>query len=80
MIYKEVEFLEFIIWKIIYNTDSLKITRIEDELWVLLTINVSKEDMWILIWKSWKTINSLRNITRLFWVKINKKINIKVLD
>lgn len=78
--YKEVEYLKFILEALVGDIDSLKIDRIEDELGVLLTLSVAKEDMWIIIGKWWNTINSLRTILRLLWVKIWKKINLKVLD
>jgi len=78
--YKEVDYLRFILEWLISNKDSIKIERIEDELGVLLTLTVAKEDMWIIIGKWWNTINSLRSILRLLWVKIWKKINLKVLD
>jgi predicted RNA-binding protein YlqC (UPF0109 family) len=46
----------------------------------LLTISVNKEDMGIIIWKWGNNINSIRSIMRLVWMKLNKKVNIKVLD
>ena len=78
--YTEVEFIEFIIKGLVVNPDSVRIERIEDELWVLLNVRVAKDDMWIIIWKQGNTINSLRSIIRILWVKLDKKINIKVLD
>jgi len=78
--YKEVEYLKFILEWLISDIDKIKIDRIEDELWVLLTLSIPKEDMGIIIWKRGNTINSLRIIMRLLWVKIGKKINLKVLD
>ncbi len=78
--YKEIDYLKFILEWLVTNIDSIKIERIEDELGVLLTLSVAKEDMWIIIGKWWNTINSLRSILRLLWVKIWKKINLKVLD
>ena len=33
-----------------------------------------------IVWKWGNTINSIRTIVRIFWLKIDKKINIKVLD
>jgi len=78
--YKEIDYLKFILEALVSNVESIKIDRIEDELGVLLTLSVAKEDMWIIIGKWWNTINSLRSILRLFWVKIWKKINLKVLD
>jgi len=78
--YKEIDYLKFILEWLVSNVDSIKIDRIEDELGVLLTLTVAKEDMWIIIGKWWNTINSLRSILRLLGVKIWKKINLKVLD
>jgi predicted RNA-binding protein YlqC (UPF0109 family) len=45
-----------------------------------LTLKVSSDDMWIIIWKSWNTINSIRTILRTIWIKEWKRINLKVLD
>jgi predicted RNA-binding protein YlqC (UPF0109 family) len=36
--------------------------------------------MWIIIGKWGNTINSIRSILRLFWMKADKRINLKVLD
>lgn len=76
----ESQFLEYIIKSIVSNKDEVKIERKEDELWVLLILSVDKNDMWTIIWKNGNTINSIRTIVRIFWLQINKKINIKVLD
>lgn len=77
---KEVKFLQFLIENLVENTDDIKIEHVEDELWVLLTLSVNKEDMWIIIWKGWNTINSIRSVLRILGIKINKRINLKVLD
>ena len=77
---KEVEFLQFIVENLVENKEAINIERTEDELWVLLTLKVDKNDMWIIIWKSWNTINSIRSILRLFWMKTKKRLNLKVLD
>ncbi len=76
----EVEFLEYVVKSIVSNKDAVKVERKEDELWVLLTLSLDKDDMWTIIWKWGNTINSIRTIVRIFWLKIDKKINIKVLD
>ncbi len=77
---KEIEFLEFIISNLVQNKEDIKIDRTEDELWILLTLKVNKDDMWTIIWKWWNTINSIRTLLRLFWMKIEKRVNLKVLD
>lgn len=76
----EVNFLKYIVDNIVSNESEVKIDRIEDEFWVLLTLSVDKNDMWSIIWKGWNTINSIRTLLRMYGVKINKRINLKVLD
>lgn len=77
---QEIEFLKFIVENLVENKDAIEIDRTEDELWILLTLKVDKNDMWIIIWKSWNTVNSIRSILRLYWTKLWKRINLKVLD
>ncbi len=77
---KEIEFLQFIIENLVDNKEDIVIDRTEDELGVLLTLKINKADMGIVIWKGWNTINSIRTILRLFWMKIDKRLNLKVLD
>lgn len=77
---KEVEFLQFIIENLVQNKEDIKIERTEDELWVLLTLKVNKEDMWVVIWKNWGVVTSIRSLLKILWSKINKRINLKVLD
>lgn len=76
----EQAFLEFVIKSLVKNPDDIVIERQEDELWILLTLKVNSEDMGIIIWKSWNTVNSLRSILKVLWSKENKRINLKVLD
>lgn len=75
----EIDFLQFIIENIVKDKEAIKIDRIEDELGILLTLTVDKEDMGTVIWKAWVTINAIRSLLRLYWVKQNKRINLKVL-
>ncbi len=77
---KEVDFLQFLLENMVNKPEEIKIERKEDELGILLTISVNKEDMGIIIWKWGNNINSIRSIMRLVWMKLNKKVNIKVLD
>ncbi len=77
---QEVEFLTFILENLVSHKEDIKIERKEDELWVLLTLQVNKEDMGVIIGKGGNTINALRAILRLLGVKTNKKINLKVVD
>lgn len=76
----EIDFLQFIIENIVKNKEEIKIERTEDDLWILLTLKVDKEDMWTIIGRWGATINSIRSLLRIYWLKQNKRINLKVLD
>ena len=77
---KDIEFLEFMIKNLVSSPDEVKIQREEDELWILLTLSVAKDDLWIIIGKGGNTINSIRSILRIYGLKINQRVNLKVLD
>lgn len=76
----EVSFLQFIVENLVDNKNDIIIEKTEDELWILLTLKVNKDDMWIIIWKAWNTVNAIRSLLRLYWIKIDKRLNLKVLD
>ena len=77
---KEVAFLQYVVENLVANPDDITIERKEDELWVLLTLRVNKDDMGIIIGKSGNTINALRSLLRILGMKIDKRINLKVED
>lgn len=77
---QEVEFLKFIVESLVSNKEDIVIERTEDELWVLLTLKVNKDDMWVIIWKNWNIVTSIRALLKILWSKIDKRINLKVLD
>lgn len=77
---KEVEFLQFVIESLVENKEDIHIERTEDELGVLLTLKVNKADMGVIIGKNGNIVTSIRSLLRILGTKINKKINLKVLD
>ena len=77
---QEVEFLQYLVENIVEHVADIKIESRDDELGTLLTLEVNKEDMGIIIGKKWSTVNALRSILRLQWMKIGKKITLKVIE
>ena len=77
---KEEDFLKFLIENLVKNEWDVEIIREEDELWVLLTLRVNPDDMWLIIWKAGNTVNSIRSILKVLGSKEGKRINLKVLD
>ncbi|MDP5039165.1 MAG: KH domain-containing protein [Candidatus Gracilibacteria bacterium] len=77
---KEIEFLKFIISQLVNNQEDIIIERKEDELGVLLTLRVNKEDMGSIIGKNGNIVSSIRTLLKILGSKTGKRINLKVLD
>ncbi len=77
---QEVEFLRFVIESLVSHKEDIVIDRVEDELWILLTLSINQEDMWPVIWKAGNTISSIRTLLKIVWTKMWKRINLKVLN
>lgn len=76
----EIEFLRYLIEGIVTDKNSIEIEKKDDEMGTLLTLKVAKEDMWVIIGKWGNTINALRTVLRVFGSKMDKRLNLKVLD
>ncbi|MCP4523585.1 MAG: KH domain-containing protein [Candidatus Gracilibacteria bacterium] len=72
--------MKYIITNLVDDVEAIHIERTEDELGILLTLGVAKNDMGIIIGKGGNTINSIRTLLRIFGMKMEKRINLKVLD
>lgn len=60
--------------------DSLKVVQTLDELGVLLTVDVHKEDMGIIIGRAGETAKALRLIMRIFGVTHKAKVSVKIQE
>ena len=74
------EFLRFVMESLVEEKDKLKIEGVIDEQGVLLTVQVSKNDMGKLIGKGGQTVKALRTLLRLIGGRATQRINLKVLE
>lgn len=74
------EFLTFVLERLVEDKDQLKIDHRIDDLGILLTVSVSDKDMPKLIGKGGQTIKSLRTLLRTIGGKNNQRINLKVME
>ena len=77
---QEIEFLRYLVENIVENPNEVRVEKKDDELWTLLSLQVHPDDMWIIIWKKGSTVNALRSILRLQWMKQWKKLTLKVVE
>lgn len=75
---KDYEFLEFLVKSMVDRPDDVKITRVVDEMGVLLTLEVNPEDMGKVIGKDGGTAKAIRTILRVVGMKHNARVNLKI--
>jgi len=72
------EFVEFIIKELVNHPDAVKVSRTVDELGVLLSVNVDREDMGLLIGRSGSTAKAIRTLARIVGMRNNARVNLRI--
>ncbi len=75
---KDFQFLETVIKSLVDNPDAVEINRTVDEMGVLLTLKVHKDDMAQIIGKSGRTASAIRTLLRVIGMKNNSRVNLKI--
>lgn len=70
--------LETIVNSLIKQHDQLSVVQSKDEMGVLLTVKVAKEDMGRIIGKEGNTAKSIRSIIRAIGMAENARISVKI--
>ena len=74
------DFVEFVVKQIVTKPEDIEITRTIDEMGILITLKVSREDMGKVIGKSGQTAKALRVLLRILGAKNNVRVNLKILE
>tara|TARA_Y100001935_G_C17217460_1_gene463406 strand:+ start:263 stop:589 length:327 start_codon:yes stop_codon:yes gene_type:complete len=75
---RDQEFLEFVVKTLVDNPDDVKVSRVVDEMGVLLTLDVNPEDMGKIIGRSGNTAKAIRTLLRVVGMKNNARVNLKI--
>src|SRR5947207_526600 len=75
---RDQQFLEFIVKALVDNPDDVKINRTVDEMGVLLTLSVNKDDMGKVIGRSGATAKAIRTVLRVVGMKNDARVNLKI--
>lgn len=73
-------FLEDIAKAIVSTPDEVEVQSKVDEMGVLLTLTVAKEDMGIVIGREGATAKAIRNLVKIVGMKENARVNVKILE
>ncbi len=74
------EFLEHLIKSIVDHPDDVEVDRKVDEMGVLLSLKVHKDDMAQVIGRQGQTAKSIRSLLRIVGIKNNARVNLKILE
>ena len=75
---KDQEFLEFVVKGLVEHPEDVKITRVVDEMGVLLTLDLNGDDMGKVIGRSGNTAKAIRTLLRVVGMKHNARVNLKI--
>ena len=72
------QFLEYVVKALADHPEDVKITRVVDEMGVLLTLSVHKDDMGKVIGRSGATAKAIRTVLRVVGMKNDARVNLKI--
>ncbi len=72
------QFIEYVAKAIVDNPDSIVANRTVDEMGVLITLTVHRDDMGKIIGKDGATAKALRTLLRVVGMKRNARVNLKI--
>ena len=75
---RDKEFLEFVVKALVDHPEDVKVSRVVDEMGVLITLDVHAEDMGKIIGRNGGTAKSIRTLLRVVGMKNNARVNLKI--
>lgn len=76
--YSDKEFLEFLVKSLVDKPDAVVVSRVVDEMGVLLTLDIDPEDMGKVIGRMGNTAKAIRTLLRVVGMKNNARVNLKI--
>ncbi len=76
----DVIFLEFVVKALVEKPEDVRITRTVDEMGVLMTLDVNKDDMGKIIGREGNTAKAIRTLLRVVGMKNNARVNLKISE
>ncbi len=74
----DAQFLEYVVKGLVDNPNDVKLTRVVDEMGVLLTLDVNPADMGKVIGREGNTAKAIRTLLRVVGMKHNARVNLKI--
>ncbi len=72
------DFLDYLVKAIVDHPEEVKIDRKVDEMGVLLSLKVHREDMGQVVGRQGSTAKAIRSLLRIVGIKNNARVNLKI--
>ena len=72
------DYVKLIVCPLLRHPDELKVTTTHDDMGVLLTLDLNKEDMGIIIGRSGETAKAVRHLVRIVGIVGNARVSVKI--
>lgn len=72
------QFLEYVVKGLVDHPETIAITRTVDEMGVLLTLTVHKDDMGKVVGRQGATAKAIRTLLRVVGMKHDARVNLKI--
>ena len=76
----DAQFVEYVVKQIVEKPEEVVVGREVDEMGVLITLKVNKEDMGKIIGKGGQTAKAIRILLRIIGSKNNARVNLKIVE
>ncbi len=74
----DVAFLEYVVKSLVEHPSDVKVTRVVDEMGVLITLDVNPGDMGKIIGREGNTAKAIRTLLRVVGMRNNARVNLKI--
>ncbi|MEK7515177.1 MAG: KH domain-containing protein [Patescibacteria group bacterium] len=72
------DFVAYVVKSIVSKPDDVQITRTVDELGVLISVKVHRDDMGMLIGRSGATAKAIRTLARIVGMRHEARVNLRI--
>jgi len=72
------DFVEYLIKQLVNKPEEVVVTRTVDEMGVLLSVKVDKDDMGLLIGRAGSTAKAIRTLARIVGMRNNARVNLRI--
>lgn len=77
---QDIAFLQFLITSLVSQPDQVRVERTVDDLGVLISLQVARDDMGKIIGKDGQTAKAIRILLRVIGAKNDERVNLKILE